>query len=466
MSTLSLLAAAHDAARRPALVEDGGVLSYGDLARRVAGEVEALGRLGLGRPGGTGRVTLTASASAAFAARFYALVELGVAAVLLHPRWTPDERRRAAAAVPDAPSVDGVPAAAPVDGPDPRRGQPRPDPRTTLAVVFTSGSSGSPRGVVLSRAAFTAAAAASAGRLGWTADDRWLLSLPPAHVGGLSVLVRCLLARRPVVLADGSDSAAMMSSMERHRVTLASLVPPQLRRLLAGGLRPPSGLRAVLLGGGPADAALLADAAAAGWPVLPTYGLSETCSQVATVAPGTRPDAANGCGPPLPGIEVRIRDGEIQVHGAVLMDRYLPGSGPGDPFTGDGWLATGDLGLLDAAGNLHVRGRRDDVIVTGGENVVPQEVEEILAACPGVGEALVFGLPDPDWGEIVAAAVVAGPGFDEDALRPRLDARLAPFKRPRRVFLVDALPRTPSGKPDRRTARLRAVSAPGDWGES
>lgn len=455
MTGLSVLDAAREAPDAVALVDGGRTLSFADVASRVVGEVEALAEVGVGGARGADRVALTAAVSVDFAVRLYALLELGVAAVLLHPRWTEAERRRALAAAPGIRTVDDLPSSPAADGPHTLSAPTPPDPGATLAVVFTSGSAGAPKGVVLSRAAFAAAASASAARLGWTTADRWLLSLPPAHVGGLSVLVRCLIARRPAVLADAGDPGAVVRAVERHGVTLVSLVPPQLRRLLADGRRAPDGLRAVLLGGGPADAALLDDAAAAGWPVLPTYGLSETCSQVATVPPGTAPAASNGVGPPLPGVEVRIRHGEIQVRGAMVMDGYLPADSCAEPFTEDGWLATGDIGAIDEAGKLHVAGRRDDVIVTGGENVMPQEVEAALAACPGVREAAVFGLPDPDWGQLVVAAVVAGPGFDPDAARPLLDARLAPFKRPRRIVAMDALPRTPSGKVDRRSLRRR-----------
>ncbi len=332
--------------------------------------------------------------------------------VPIHPRLTPAERdvlRPDLAAIPDG----------------------------TLAVLYTSGTGGRPRGAILTRAAFIAAARASAARLGWRDDDRWLCSLPLAHVGGLSVLVRCMLARRPFVLGRGDRVA---EDLVAHRATLVSLVPAQLARLLDGGWTPPSWLRLVLLGGAAAPPRLLERAAAAGVPVVTTYGLTEACSQVATQIPGV-PGA--GCGPPLPGLSLRIAEGDhIEIDGPTLFSGYL-----GEPPRPPGWFATGDFGRLDAAGNLHVLGRRTDLIVTGGENVHPAEVEAYLDA-RGV-PACVFGVADETWGQIVAAATTA-------PLEPGTLADLAPFKRPRRVARVDALPLTPGGKPDRAAARALA----------
>jgi acyl-CoA synthetase (AMP-forming)/AMP-acid ligase II len=214
----------------------------------------------------------------------------------------------------------------------------------------------------------------------------------------------------------------------------------------------------VLLGGATASAALLDAARARQVPVLPTYGMTETCAQVATVPPGLPADPANGCGPPLPGVELRIAGGRIEVRGPTLFSGYEPPAGP--PFPADGWFATRDLGRLDERGFLHVSGRLDELVIVGGENVDPCEVEAALADSPWVAAALAFGVPDPALGEVVGAALVrgAGPKPDDDALAGWLAARLAPFKRPRRLAWVDALPLTPDGKPDRRGAALRLAA--------
>lgn len=452
--SLSALAAAREAPDAIAVVERGRAWTFGELAPRVAAEAAALARAaGEEWP----CLLLDAGVSLDTLVRLFAAFECGVPVALLHPRWTAPERARAAAAVPWAIESDAVARGGPVgpwDAPAP------PDDARPLAVVFTSGTTAAPKGVVLSRAAMAASAAASAARLGWRDGDRWLLSLSPAHVGGLSIVTRCLQARRTVVLETTGDAAATLDTIRAERVTLLSLVAAQLRRLLDArpGDAPPS-LRAVLVGGGPSPLALLDEAVRRGWPVLPTYGLTEACSQVATAAPGWTPEDGPAV-PPLPGVEVRIAGGEIEVRGPTVCSMLLPQGEHASPFTSDGWLRTGDLGRLDESGRFEVLGRRDTVIVTGGENVVPEEVEAALLECPGVREALVFGVDDPSWGQVVAAAAVpaAGAALDAAALRGALARRLAPFKLPRLLAVVGELPRLPGGKPDRRGAPAALAS--------
>jgi len=457
--SLSFLRAAREAPDRVAVAVEGKELTFAELAPRVAGEMGTLASRGLGGRAPR-RARLVANASVDFLVRLYALLEVGIPTILIHPRLLSAERDAAGRIDPEALDLEGIPPAAagrvPAAVRDPGDGE--------AVVVLTSGTSATPKGVVLSRRALLAAAAASAARLEWRDDDRWLLSLTPAHVGGLSIITRCLIARRPVVLPEAGDVATLEGTVTRDRVTLLSLVAAQLERLMERSERPAPPLRAILTGGGPVGMSLLAEAARRGWPVCPTYGLSETCSQVATQMPGGAPDPSAGVGPPLPGVNVRVVDGEIQVRGGVLMDRYLPMGAHASPFTSDGWLATGDLGRLDERGNLHVLGRGDDLIVTGGENVAPVEVEDVLRGCPGVRAALVFGVPDRTWGSVVAVAIVADqPPPRETAVTAWLAQRLAPFKRPRRIVFVEGIPLTPSGKPDRRAAaeawaeRLRSV---------
>ncbi len=443
--SFSVLAAARHAPTATALLAEGVDWSFAELAAKVRREVAAVAPLV-----GDGWARVTAAARPEFVVRLFALWELNVTPVLLHPRWSEVERLRAATAVPQAVDLDELPAggpAAPADLPPPVPG------RRPMAVLFTSGSSGAPKAVALSRGAFLASATASAKRLGWREDDRWLLALPPAHVGGLSVLTRCLQARRTAVLASTQEPGGMLEVMARQRVTLASLVPAQLARLLAAHADPPpSSLRAVLVGGAPCPAAMLAEGRRLGWPLLPTYGLTEACSQVATVAPGEVPV---GCGRPLEGVEVRLVAGEICLRGATLFDGYVENGEVVASLDEDGWFATGDLGELDEQGSLHVIGRKDGAIVTGGENVAPAEVEAALLACSGVAEALVVGVPDAVWGELVAALAVAGadgpPAADE--LDRCLGSVLAAFKRPRLLRWVGRIPLTPAGKPDRVVAR-------------
>jgi O-succinylbenzoic acid--CoA ligase len=300
-------------------------------------------------------------------------------------------------------------------------------------VLFTSGSTGPSRGVVLSRHALIANAEASAAHLGWRDDDRWLACLPFAHAGGLSVVIRCLLADKPIVVGD---VAAI------DQVTLASLVPAQLAQLLDDpAWRPAPQLRAVLLGGAAAPPSLVEAALVRGVPVLPTYGLTETFGQVATAR------VAGGRPVPLPGVELRAGSREapapIRLRGPMLATRYLDGT----PIAPE--LVTADLGFL-ADGALHVLGRADDVIISGGENIHPTQVEAVLAATPGVRAAAAFGMADPRWGQIVAVAITVEPTFDPVHALGYWHAQLPPHARPRRLATLAELPRLPSGKVDRR----------------
>jgi o-succinylbenzoate---CoA ligase len=309
-------------------------------------------------------------------------------------------------------------------------------------VLFSSGSTGPPRGVVLSRQALIGSAQASAWHLGWRDDDCWLACLPLAHAGGLSIVIRCLLAEKPLLLGEASDI---------DRVTIASLVPAQLAQLLDDpAWRPAPQLRAVLLGGAAAPPPLIAAALARGVPVLPTYGLTETFGQVATArVPGGPPV-------PLPGVEIaagtREAPAPIRIRGPMLASRYLDGA----PIAPE--LVTADLGFVDD-GALTVVGRGDDVIISGGENVHPTQVEAVLAATPGVRATAAFGVADARWGQLVAAALAVSPAFDRDAALAQWHAQLPPHARPRRLALVDELPCLPSGKLDRRRIAALATVA-------
>ncbi|MCU0254125.1 MAG: AMP-binding protein, partial [Acidobacteria bacterium] len=417
----------------------------------------------LGRPDGPARVALTARAETQTVVRLLALIELGVPFAPLHPRLTAPERAAHCAALAPLLDLDDLP---PVDPFAPARRAALAsarlpvleDDERPLAFVFTSGTSGAPRAAILSRRAFAAAAAASAARLGWREEDRWLLSLPLARIGGLSIVTRCLTGRRAIVIPADAAPQALAAAADEGRATLTSLVPTQLARWLAAERAGEAlaGLRAILLGGAEIPAPLLHSARERRLPVLPTWGMTETCAQAATVPPGLPPDPAHGCGPPLPGVSLQIVDGRVAVRGPTLFSGYLPAEPEASPGAA-GWFVTRDLGRIDERGSLHLEGRVDELILVAGENVAPREVEAALACAPGVRAALAFAVPDPDRGEVVGAAVVRGsePPLDDDALAAWLAARLAPFKLPRRLAWVDALPEGPEGKPDRRGAAVR-----------
>jgi O-succinylbenzoic acid--CoA ligase len=363
---------------------------------------------------GEARRTLIAKPDVASVLAIHAALEAHEVTAPLHARLAPAELQRQRALV----------EAARFSGDD-------------ALVVFTSGSTGAARGIVHTRSSILASARASEQRLGWQDDDRWLVCMPLAHTGGLSIVVRCLVARLPIVLHEGDfDARAVAALIDNQRVTLASLVPTQLAALLDDpAWRAPAHLRAVLLGGAAAPPALVEAALARGVPVHPTYGLTETFGQLATArVPG---------GPLVPLDGVTLSGTPLRVHGPMLAARYLDGA----PIAPE--LVTADLGEL-RDGVLRILGRADDVIITGGENVHPAEVEAVLAATPGVRTACVFGLADERWGQIVAAAIATAPDFDPAVARARWHAALAPHARPRRLAVLPRLPQLPNGKLDRR----------------
>jgi O-succinylbenzoic acid--CoA ligase len=259
-----------------------------------------------------------------------------------------------------------------------------------------------------------------------------------------------------VALAPSFSAEQLPAFVARHRVTIASLVPTMLARVLDAHPHwtPPAHLRVVQIGGAAAPASLLERAARRRVPIVITYGCTETASQVVVTPYECRFEPARcGAGRPLPGVQVRVVDGHIQVRGPMRMAGYA-----GEPpLDAQAWFDTGDLGDFDADGFLHVKARAGDVIITGGENVYPAEVERVLEAFPGIGAAGVFGVPDPTWGQVVAAALVTqGEPIDVQALAAFVRQRLSPHKWPRRICTVPALPHTGAGKLDR--AVLPAVA--------
>ena len=322
----------------------------------------------------------------------------------------------------------------------------------TAVVIATSGSTGIPKGVELTAATMTASATLSLRRIGARGGERWLCCLPTFHIAGLGVLVRSLISGTDPVITAKADLKTLTAS----GCEFVSLVPTQLRRLLEaggspalGGAGPPPALRAVLLGGAAAADDLLTAARGAGWPVVTTYGMSETCG---------------GCvydGVPLDGVRaLPASDGRIEVSGPVLFSRYRLQPQLTAAALAGGWFRTSDLGYVAPGGRLVIRGRADDVINTGGEKVVPGEVEAVLGTSPGVADVVVIGVPDAQWGEQVAAFVVpADPAAPPDLGRLRAIVRqaLSVHAAPKKVFVMPVFPLLPSGKPDRAALRDSAL---------
>jgi o-succinylbenzoate---CoA ligase len=457
--TLSIFDAAREAPDREALVCGLARPSFSGLSALVAQRCHELVALGV-RPLQRDPVALIVDGSLSMFEFLYALLALGVPVLPLNPRLTLLERdalRRASAAtvlVEPALAAPSAPALVPPTRPIIPDVQP-------LAVVPSSGSSGVPKLVELSRGAFLALARADALRVPPLARDRALLCLPLSHVGGLSVVLRSLLARRTCVAFPSPKGgllrgvAELAHSIERERISLLSLVPAVLARLLREEPKfgEKTALRAVLLGGQACTAELFGRARARGLPVLTSYGLTETCSQVSTLAfppPIAVPERKGvvSSGFPLAGVELRVQAGRIQVRGPTLFTRYL---GSRAPLDDEGFFDTADRGELDPEHGLFVFGRESELIISGGENIDPSEIEHALLSCAGVAAACVFGVADSEFGERVAAALELEPGarVDERALLMALDERLASFKQPRALCWFDELPRLGSGKLDR-----------------
>ena len=287
-------------------------------------------------------------------------------------------------------------------------------------VVATSGTTGAARGVILTHDAVQASADATSARLGVTGDDTWLACLPLSHVGGLSVVTRAVVTDSRLIVHDGFDADAVRVAASRG-ATLVSLVPTALQRIDAGLFR-----RVVLGGSRPPDR-LPSN-------VVTTYGMTETGSGVVYD------------GLPLDGVEIRVdEDDEIHVRGPMLLRCYRDGV---DPRI-DGWFPTGDLGALSDDGRLTVFGRRGDMIITGGENVWPAEVEAVLATHEGIADVAVAGAVDPEWGQRVVAWIVpVDPGAPPSlaSIRSMAAEFLPMYMSPKEIRLVDSLPTTSSGK--------------------
>lgn len=415
---------------RRALVDAGAGfwISWFDLDGLATAWARRLERLGLA-PGQ--RVAVREPAGARFAALLFACLRQGYTFVPLPLRAPPAEIDRLLA--------DSRPRALVEDGEPALRGEFAPGTAGDACIVYTSGTTGRPRGVRLTAANLVASAEGCQESLGSTPEDRWLLCLAPHHVGGLAIFLRAALGNQPLTVVPRFEEARVLEGLARERCTLLSLVPTMLVRLLdAGGLEALTQVRAILLGGAPAPAETVRAWARLGLKVCPTYGLTETGSQVATVPPGAAEALAGTAGFPHSRATVEIESGEIVVGGAVLAPGYTDTAIEPPLHTRDG-------GELRADGALVVSGRLDDAIITGGENVQPQEVESVLRAHPAVRDAAVVGIPDPTWGSVLEARVVAA-GVAPEELVAFARERLAAFKVPRRVRFVDQLPRSEGGK--------------------
>jgi O-succinylbenzoic acid--CoA ligase len=329
-------------------------------------------------------------------------------------------------------------------------------PGSAELLITTSGSTGEPKQVMLSAANLEASVRASRSRIPLEPGDIWLACLPFHHIGGIAIFYRCAEAAATVLVHQGFDAARVREDMEHHGVTHISLVPAMLARLLETG-PPPLQLKYALIGGGPLSANLAQRAHQAGWPICPSYGMSEAASQIATLAAFPSDWCEGMAGPPLPGISVEIIDdngqpvkgeGRIRVRGPSVMMGYANPAHEAGHGLLDGWFVSGDRGYFDERGNLVVLGRHDDMLVSGGVNIHPAEVEGLLLTCPGVSDVAVTAVSDEVWGDRIAALLVGSATCStvQDWCRKHLPSHL----RPRRFVAVAALPRNAMGKLERK----------------
>lgn len=337
------------------------------------------------------------------------------------------------------------------------------------AILYTSGTTGQPKGAIITYGMQWWNAVGSALNLGHDPQDCWLACLPLFHIGGLSILMRSVIYGISVILHEKFDPSAVNQAIVADRVTIISVVAVMLQRVLdaldedeptsaGSAARYPGHLRCVLLGGGPTPRPLLEDCARRAIPVVQTYGLTESCSQAVTLSPADSLRKLGSAGRPLLPVQLRIvcdgqevpagEPGEIQLRGPTITPGYVDRPDATARSFQDGWFATGDLGLLDSEGYLYVLDRRDNLIVSGGENIYPAEIEGVLQAHPAVAEVGVCGLADAQWGQVPVAFVHLREGHAANAeeLLAFAAQRLARYKLPKQFFFTGLLPRNASGK--------------------
>ena len=426
---------------RCALVAGGLELGYAELEREATAAARRLAARGVRRDA---TVALRLEPGLELVVLLHALMKLGAVAYPLHPRLSEAEVKAEIARGEPALLIDSWPGLGSTEADLPLLGEH--DLDALHCRILTSGTSGDgPRSVGLTYGNHLWSAVGSAFNLGVEPTDRWLCCLPLAHVGGLSIVMRAVIYGTTAVIHERFEVDRIAASLEEDGVTVVSLVATQLARLLEAGvdLLP---LRAVLVGGGPVPDEVLEEALGRGATVVQTYGLTEAASQVTTLSPGDAHRKRGSAGRPLLTTHLRIQEGEILVQGPTVAP------GVADE---DGWLHTGDLGRIDDEGFLYVEDRLGDVIVSGGENVLPAEVEAVLLRHPGVADAAAVGRADSEWQEAVTAIVVlrTGEAVSSEELRAHCAAELAGFKVPKRFEFVAELPRTESGKLKRAALR-------------
>lgn len=323
-----------------------------------------------------------------------------------------------------------------------------------FTIIYTSGTTGFPKGVIHTYGNHWWSAIGSALNLGLSAGDKWLATLPIFHVSGLSIFMKSVIYGMPVYLLEKFDEMVVHDAIMSRGVTIVSVVTVMLQRLvkLIGGERYPDAFRCMLLGGGPAPKPLLEKAKARNIPVFQSYGMTETSSQIVTLSPKDALNKIGSAGKALFPAQLQVAHptddpvGEIFVKGPMVTKAYFKKAEVTKKTIQDGWLATGDLGYLDEGGFLYIVDRRKDLIISGGENVYPTEVESVLSGMEQIDEVGVVGKVDEEWGQIPVAFVVADGQVTGQEIIQYAQNYLATYKLPKHIYFVDSLPRNASNK--------------------
>ncbi|MGA7398290.1 MAG: o-succinylbenzoate--CoA ligase [Solirubrobacterales bacterium] len=425
---------------RVALVTAGEQITFAELEADAERTARRLAAHGVRRGA---NVAVTMNGGREQVVLIHALMKIGAVILPLSPKLSGDERAHALKTGKVNVDLDDPTRLTQTEADMPLLGEH--DMEDVHCQILTSGSTGPPHTVELTYGNHLFSAMGSAFRIGIDPQDRWLCAVPLSHISGLSIVMRSVISGTGVVLHDRFDVDQVARAIEEDGVTMISLVSTTLLRLLEAQVDLAK-LRVVLVGGGPIPQSAIETALDRGATVISTYGLTETCSQVTTLEVQEARRKAGSVGRPLFTSHLRIQGGEILVQGPTVSAKELDA---------DGWLHTGDLGRIDEDGFLYVEGRTDDLIITGGENVFPGEIEDVLVRHPEIIEAAVIGRPHPEWHHAITAVVVLREDaeIDADGIREHCRGSLAGYKVPKAVEIATELPRTPSGKLKRSALR-------------
>ena len=469
---------------------EGAAISYAELARRIRCAAAVLADSGVARGDAVAYLGLNSPAELVL---LFACARLGAMLVPLNWRLAPPEHARVLADCPPrllfvepaftehARAIERAARATGIDALDrdfAGSRAPEGDENSALLLCYTSGSTGAPKGVVLTQRALFWNAVNSTHMHDLTSADRVLTTLPMFHVGGMNIqTLPALHAGACVTLHAKFDPAATLEALERDRITLAVLVPAQLDALMQlprWASADLSSLRMITTGSTIVSEGFVRKASGRGVPVIQVYGSTETCPIAAYVRAADALRKAGSAGAPALHCEVKVvdeagaelpagGDGEILVRGPNVASRYWNAPGETAQTFVDGWYRSGDVGHFDAEGHLYVVSRKKDMIISGGENIYPAEVESVLLDCPAIEEACVLGRPEERWGEAVVAAVVLKPGrrMTEAEVRALFEGRIARYKHPREVCFLERLPRSALGKVQKDAVRAAVAEGRG-----